>query len=187
MSKNNGRSKAMYGISRIDDIAHRTYAWRVSLTRRGKKLVKNFPDKRWGGKAKALRAAKAHRDELLLAYPPLTRREFSKAKRRNNTSGITGVYTYAKRFTLRNGTEKETWYWEAHWPTESGESAHEAFSVNRYGEAMARQMAIRARERGLRALSGVFWASERGNIEPAVTSSLAQATGADQKLYCQKE
>lgn len=177
----------MYGISRIDDFVYRTHAWRVSLTRRGQKLVKNFSDKKWGGKAKALKAAKLHRDELLLAYPPLSRKDFAAGKRRNNRTGITGVYTYAKRYTLRDGTEKETWYWEANWPTERGESAHAAFSVKRFGETKAREMAIRAREQGLRALTGVFWASERGEIDPDELNLLIQSAGESQPLYCQKE
>jgi len=165
MRPNNGRSQAMYGISRIDDLVHRTHAWRVSLCRQGKRFVKNFPDKRNGGKARALQLAKIYRDELLLKYPPLSRKEFSNKKRRNNKTGITGVYTYAKRFQLSNGSYRETWYWEAHWPTERGESERESFSVKQYGEAVARQMAIRARERGLRSLQGVFWASERGDVD----------------------
>ena len=43
------KTTAMYGISRIDDDSDRTHAWRVSLRRRGKALVKNFADKKYGG------------------------------------------------------------------------------------------------------------------------------------------
>ncbi|MEM8501203.1 MAG: AP2 domain-containing protein [Pseudomonadota bacterium] len=164
MRKNNGTTKAMYCISRIDDDAHRTYAWRVSMCRRGKRYVKNFSDKKLGGKTVALEAAKQYRDQLLAQHAPITRKEFSGSKRRNNKSGITGVYTYAKRYQRRDGSIRETWYWEAHWPTERGESAHESFSVREYGEEVARQMAIRARERGLRNVEGLFWASERGEL-----------------------
>ncbi|MFK7734180.1 MAG: AP2/ERF family transcription factor [Pseudomonadales bacterium] len=162
MRKNNGSSQAMYCISRIDDDIHRTYAWRVSMCRRGKRYVRNFSDKKLGGQEIALNAAKQYRDQLLVRHAPITRQEFSVAKRRNNKSGITGVYTYAKRFQLRDGSIRETWYWEANWPTERGESAHESFSVRKYGEKMARQMAIRARERGLQEVEGLYWASERG-------------------------
>ncbi|MEM8500829.1 MAG: AP2/ERF family transcription factor [Pseudomonadota bacterium] len=165
MRTNNNTSTAMYGISRIDDPAHRSYAWRVSLRRRGKLIVKNFTDKKHGGKGKALQAAKKHRDQVLADNPPLSRKEFSSAKRRNNRTGITGVYTYAKRFTLKDGTIRETWYWEANWPGERGESLHRSFSVRTYGEDLAKQLAIRAREEGMRQLSGVFWASERGELE----------------------
>jgi len=44
----------MYGISRIDDDVHYAHTWRVSITRRRKKFVKNFPDKRFGSSEKAL-------------------------------------------------------------------------------------------------------------------------------------
>lgn len=181
MRTNNGKSKAMYGISRIDDYVHRTHAWRVSLCRRGKRLVKNFPDKKYGSQAKALVQAKAHRDQLVLENPPISRKEFSSSKRRNNKTGITGVYTYAKSFELRDGTIKESWYWEANWPTERGESEHQSFAVNQYGEEVARQMAIRARERGMRQLSGVFWASERGEVAAAETAAGKQQSASASK------
>lgn len=158
-------SNDMYGVSRIDDEKRCSHAWRVSLCRRGRRFVRNFSDKKLGGKANALAQAKLYRDELLHKYPPLTRKEFATKKRRNNKSGISGVYTYAKRFQLRDGSYGETWYWEANWPTQRGESRRAAFSVKRYGNTVARQMAIRARERGLQPLSGVFWASERGEVD----------------------
>jgi len=152
----------MYGISRMDDDSHNTHAWRVSLRRRGKSLVKNFPDKKYGGKRYALAAAKNHRDQLLERYPPLTRKEFANIRRRNNKTGLTGVYRYAKKYRLADGREKASWYWEAHWPTESGQYESVNYSVNNYGEDLARRLAIRARERGVSQVQGVFWASERG-------------------------
>jgi hypothetical protein len=156
------KTTAMYGISRIDDDIHRTHAWRVSLRRRGKALVRNFADKKYGGKGRALAAAKAYRDELLERYPPLTRREFASIPRRHNRSGVTGVYRYAKKYTLADGKERESWYWEAHWPTETGQFMRVNFSVNQYGENLARRLAIWARDQGLAQIEGVFWASERG-------------------------
>src|SRR5210317_1996969 len=120
MKRNNGKSKAMYGISRIDDDVYRTHAWRVSLCRRGKRHVKNFADKKCGGKGRALIKAKEYRDTLLRKHLPLSRKEFCTILCSNNKSGVTGVYKYAKSFTLKNGSVKESWYWEAHWPTEQG-------------------------------------------------------------------
>lgn len=152
----------MYGISRIDDDVYRTHAWRVSLCRRGQRHVKNFADKKWGGKGRALAGAKRYRDELLAKYPPLSRTEFCSILRSNNRSGITGVYKYAKPFTLKNGTVKKNWYWEATWPTGESKQAHIAYSVNEYGEEMARQMAIEARRKAMREIKGYFWASNRG-------------------------
>lgn len=164
MRRNNGKSRAMYGISRIDDDAHHTHAWRVSLCRRGKRYVKNSPDKTHGGKRKALALAKRHRDALLIKLPPVSRKEICLIRRTNNTSGITGVCTYAKPYVLKDGTVKEKWYWEANWPDDQGNGVSVSFSVKEYGEAVARQMAIRAREKGLQGVVGYFWASERGVV-----------------------
>jgi len=152
----------MYGISRIDDDKNRSHAWRVSLSRRGKRYVKNFADKRYEGKMKALAGAKQYRDELVSEKPPLSRKEFCSILRRNNTSGISGVCTYGKPFTLKDGTVKKNWYWEATWPVGEGKQANMIFSVNEYGDYKARELAIRARRTAMRRIKGIFWASERG-------------------------
>ena len=160
--RNNNTSKTMYGISRIDTEQFRTHAWRVKLVRRGQVYVKNFPDKRFGGKGKALVQARTYRNELLAKHPPISRQEFCSILRRNNRTGITGVYRYAKSFVLKNGTVKESWYWEATWPIGKGRQYHQAFSVNDLGETKAKQLAIHAREDALAAVDGHYWASARG-------------------------
>lgn len=152
----------LYGISRVDNSQNHSHGWRISLRRHGKMLVKNYPDKTHGGKRKALSLAQRHRDELLEKYPPITRKEVCLIKRSNNQTGITGVCTYGKKYTLKDGTEKESRYWEANWPDAEGVPRSINFSVNKYGEEVARSMAIRARRRVLRAVEGLFWASERG-------------------------
>ncbi|MEH6551731.1 MAG: AP2 domain-containing protein [Pseudomonadales bacterium] len=165
MKRNNNRSKVMYGISRIDDDKYNTHAWRVSLTRQGTRYVKNFPDKKHAGKGKALKLAKQFRDKLLLKYPPMTRKKFCSIVRGNNKTGISGVYTYAKSYVLRDGEVKKTDYWEANWPDENSKSVSVSFSVKTYGEDRAKELAIRAREKGLRSVTGVFWASARGHMD----------------------
>jgi hypothetical protein len=155
----------MYGISRVDDPAHRTHAWRVSLRRKGKALVKNFPDKKWGGKRKALQLAKQYRDELLVKYPPISRIEFASTRRRNNTSGVTGVCLVTCKYRLANGAERRAMYWEAIWPTVPGGHINKRFSVATYGKEKAFELAHMARRKGLRKVEGVFWAAERGLIK----------------------
>lgn len=165
----------MYGISRIDNDQHSTHAWRVSLIRRGKCLVKNFPDKKLDGADKALQKAKDYRDQLLIEHPPISRKEFCNAKRRNNKTGITGVYKYRKTYQLKDGSIKETWYWEANWPDAEGKSVTKSYSVKRFGEPLAKQMAMRARESGLQTIEGTFWAAARGDVKlqpPAITASI---------------
>jgi len=154
-----------YGISRFDDDIRNTHGWRVSLRRYGKMLVENFPDKKSGGRQRALKLARQYRDELLGKFPPISRREVCQIKRSNNTSGISGVCTYAKPYRLRDGTLKETRYWEASWPDEEGKNVSINFSVNKYGEELARSMAIRARMRGLEGVEGAFWVCKRGRVK----------------------
>lgn len=167
MKKHGGSTDLDYGISRFDDDIRMTHGWRVSLRRHGKMLVENFPDKKYGGRQKALRLARQYRDELLRKFPPISRKEVCRIRRSNNKSGIAGVCTYAKRYKLKDGTVKETRYWEASWPGEEGKNVGVNFSVRKYGEELARSMAIRARQRGIEGVEGVFWVSARGVIKPA--------------------
>ena len=160
----NESSSDLYGISRIDDDQHHSHAWRVSLRRHGHRHVKNFTDKKFGGTDAALLSAQDFRDEFLASHPPISRKEVCLVRRSNNRSGVSGVCTYAKRHQRRDGSVKENWYWEASWPDTSGQAVKRVFSVNNYGESMARQMAINARTEAMLALEGVFWASERGLV-----------------------
>lgn len=170
-------SLEMYGISRFDDEKRYSHGWRVSLLRQGKRLVENFPDKKNGGRQRALRLAQQFRDELLRKFPPTSRKEVCLIRRSNNQSGITGVCTYAKRYKLRDGSYRETRYWDASWPGEDGKNVSISFSVREYGEEMARSMAIRARQRGLENVKGTFWASERGVVKkPAKITASAPGT-----------
>jgi hypothetical protein len=154
-----------YGISRFDDDIRNTHGWRVSLRRYGKMLVENFPDKKCGGRKKAFELAQKYRDELLGKFPPISRKEVCQIRRSNNKSGISGVCTYAKSYRVKDGNIRETWYWEASWPGENGKNVSVNFSVNKYGEELARSMAIRARMRGLEGVEGPFWVCERGQVD----------------------
>lgn len=158
------KSEPDYGISRIDDEKYRAHTWRVSLRRHGRTHVKNFTDKRYGDRERALHEARQYRDQFIRENPPVSRKEVCTIRRSNNKSGMTGVCTYAKRYQLSNGSIRENWYWEASWPTVRGESAKAIFSVNTYGQDMARQMAFNARREGLAAVEGVFWRSEPGAL-----------------------
>jgi hypothetical protein len=150
----------MYGISRIDDEKFRTHAWRVSLRRRHTMHVRNFADKKCGGKRRALQLAQAYRDELLRGNPPLTRQEYAGIRRRNNVTGVVGVCRYSKPYKLKNGTVRYSWYWEAIWPTTRGDSEYARFSVRKYGETGAFRRACAARSRGFKLVQGVFWPCE---------------------------
>ncbi len=116
------------------------------------------------GHERALQEARQYRDQFIRDNPPVSRKEVCTVRRSNNKSGVTGVCTYAKRYQLSNGSVRENWYWEASWPTVCGESTKVLFSVNTYGQDMARQMAFNARRKGLAAVEGVFWRCEPGAL-----------------------
>ena len=75
--------------------------------------MKNIPDKKWGGKTRALTAAKEYRDEFIKDNPPLTRKQYCSIIRRNYNTGISGVYRFARRFKLKSGQIREGWCREA--------------------------------------------------------------------------
>jgi hypothetical protein len=156
---------SMYGISRISDTVHRSQAWRVSLRRRGRRLVKNFPDKKFGGAHQALKFAMRYRDQLLAQYPPLSQAEFAQASRRNNTSGVTGASLVSSRHRLRSGEERRSFYWEAIWPTSPGQHINKRFSISTHGYDSAFELACQARRLGLRGVEGIYWRSERAVLQ----------------------
>jgi hypothetical protein len=167
MDKNNRTCQRLYGISRIDCERQNAHAWRVSLRRYGKRFAKNFTDKKYGDRELALADAMAFRDQFLVDNPPISRKDFCSIKRRNNKTGITGVYKYRKTYQLKDGTIKESWYWEANWPDIDGTSISQSFAINRFGEKLARNMAIEARDLGMQNVEGTFWAAERGSVHAA--------------------
>ena len=119
--------------------------------------VRNFADRKCGGKRNALRLARTYRNELIRRTSPLSRKEFSAIRRRNNRTGVVGVCRYSKSYRLKDGTVRHSWYWEAIWPTTPGKSEIVRFSVNKLGEAGAFNRACAARLRGFKQIEGVFW------------------------------
>lgn len=127
--------------------------------------VKNFADKKLGGKGAALQEAKRYRDQLIRKHPPITRQEFCSVLRRNNHTGVPGVCRFVSSYRLKDGRKRHTWYWEAIWPTTPGQHETLRFSVNKFGEQGAFRKALAARRRGMEKVSGVFWAAERGVVQ----------------------
>ncbi len=123
-------------------------------------FVKNFPDKKCGGNREALRRAKAWRDAVVTSHPAMTRKEYCEIVQSNNTSGIAGVCRYAKGYRLKDGRVKQTWYWEANWPADAQGVTYARFSVNDFGEARAKALAVQARKNAMTDIEGVFWALE---------------------------
>ncbi len=142
----------MFNIRRVDHAASSTHCWRVTVQRRTRVYVRNFSDNHHGGAEKALQAAKAYRDALVTAHPPLSLPAYCAILKKNNRSGISGL-TRVDRWELVRGRRHRRLYWEAQWPVGSGRSQHKKFSIRKYGEQGAFQKALAARETALRALS----------------------------------
>jgi hypothetical protein len=117
------------------------HGWIVSITRRGKVLVRHFSDKP-GGRRVALQRARRYRDEMLQRLPGPTR---IKSVYALNKTGIIGVNVVEDRTRAGRSVRRYT----ATWPTRDGGQRKQSFSTLKYGEAGARALAIAAREHGL--------------------------------------
>lgn len=135
-------------ISRIETGSTRGYEVRVM--RRGTQVCKHFSDRQWGGKRKALAAAREYRDNLVtvLAGREISRKERARAQRSSNQSGIVGV-RYTELRDSRGENEYVYAFWEAQWSPRPGVRKTRRFSINKYGDEKAKRMAIQARKKGV--------------------------------------
>lgn len=108
------------------------------FTRKGKLHYKSFYDIGRGGSENALAAAIAWRDEQLAAISTLTKRAFCQIKRTSNRSGVPGVH-----FIRPNNQPQGSWAARIKLP--DGRERTKAFSVKKYGEARAFELAVEAR------------------------------------------
>lgn len=132
-----------YGITRLKK-AKAAWCWNVVLSRRGKTFSKAFYDESLGGKAAALRAAIAWRDEVARTEV-LTFRDFHEHQRSNNTSGVPGV-CLVKSAAQPEGT------WQAMIKPEGKRKMTRSFSIKKFGEREAFSLAVAARKEMLDAL-----------------------------------
>ena len=126
-------------IARID--SNRTHCYAVRLQREG--VHKTFTDRLYGGKRKALQAAKAYRDELIVALDNegrMTYRRNDIKMRESNNSGVTGVrHQYRERDYGADEAYIASW-------CDTERQKHKSFSVKKYGSYGAFQKALGVRE-----------------------------------------
>lgn len=108
-------------------------------------MMKRFTDSIWGGKAKALVAAKQYRDEILRTIPPLTKQEYANLKRKNNVTGVAGVSRKERA---------SDFFWLARLQLPNGKTLSASFPESRHGAEEAKALAIRARQDMLKQLDG---------------------------------
>ena len=148
-------AKSAYGITRMDHERSRTHAWRVTIQRRGKIHVGHFSDGVYGGRQKALAAAKKYRDKLVAKNPPLSRRQYCSILRKNNRSGLAGVSYHSELIETGHGAVERR-FWIARLPLEPWRTKLVKFSVAKYGAEEAFRRAVKARQDALDGLSGTF-------------------------------
>ncbi|HEY3778941.1 MAG TPA: AP2/ERF family transcription factor [Rhizomicrobium sp.] len=122
--------------------------WKVSIQRHGKRKSKYFSDRKCGGKAKALAAAKAYRNSVLATVPDAAYVRWLRDNRHPpNTSGIVGV----ARYRVRSG-KKMVVVWDAFWGDVDGTRHRRRFYVSTYGEKGAKALACAARREAMKEL-----------------------------------
>ena len=133
-----------YAISRIDLSAMRSHGWQVRLTRRGRKYSRFFSDRKYGGREVALRTARDFRDELLARLSDREKSGAAGKMTRRNISGVVGV----SRIVVRTAGAKYE-FWQATWSPDPGLRRRVKFSIRRYGENRAFQLACAARREAM--------------------------------------
>jgi hypothetical protein len=146
--------KPIPGIQRIDKQATRTHAWAVFFQRRGRIFHKYFSDGRYGGRQAAYEAAVAYRARLARRHRPIIRRDFVQIRKRSNRSGHVGEVKYRYMQQTRHGREVRL-YWMAIWtPERGGRPKQKKFSILKYGNKRAFELAKETRRQAVAALQG---------------------------------
>ena len=135
-----------YGISRIEQEEKKNFGWNVRVTNKGKTTHKYFPDKSCGGKNKALKKAREFRDSVLKRMPKAKQEAASRALRKVKKSGVVGV----THVVSNAGGGKVYEYWQAAWEDNSGRRRTAKFSISRYGNKAALELAIKSRKDALK-------------------------------------
>lgn len=132
--------------------------------RQGRIYHQRFGDQRHGGKQPALRKAIAHRDKMLSILPE---RSALKTSNSTNTSGVVGVY----RMKQRTKKGRLSRHWCGSWRIK-GRVRKRCFSIAKYGELTAKQLAIEARAEAVEQLTR--W---RGTPPPKTPRRRAEVPG----------
>jgi len=140
-------------VGRVD--REHFHGWVVVMKRRGRNVGgEHFRDALYGGRMKALRAAIARRDELEAELPPATHLRERDSRSKTGMAGVTVVMRRRRKRVLR--------YWLANWVELEGRRVQRSFSVSKYGEGRARDLAVGARREAVERILGqrgarVWW------------------------------
>ena len=120
---------ASYGISRVVSPKGRRL-WQAVLMRSGRRVQTGFPDLIYGGEEQALTVARAWRDAVMAAVPPLTNIETRQIVRCVRQEGMPGVYYDPRRRA-----------WSAVVTLPGRRAVKQSFKVSTHGEEKARGLA----------------------------------------------
>lgn len=132
------------GITRFDH--NNRHGYLVRISRGGHRTNKYYADATYGGKRKALAAAKEAHARLEEELGPIESSTKDRLTNRNST-GVVGVhvaYTQDSRYP-----NCEYYAYCASWVNEAGKRKKISFAWNRYGQNMAWDLAVLARQKEL--------------------------------------
>ena len=151
MAKRTRQAPRNKGITRIDSGS--AHAWNVRGQKNGKSYSRLFSDRKYGGKRKAQNQARQYRDKLndqLAQIPTKPQGQRIAYRDSRNTTGVLGVCRLASRGS--SGTIYE-WY-SVSWRPSPGKQKCTAFSIRKYGEKKAFELAVALRRKMLRKIHG---------------------------------
>ena len=127
------------GLTRDDDDKRSSHGWQARINYKGKiKESKFFADNKYGGKDKSYEAAKEWLIARRIKYAKLLPlRYFRKQEKKvNSNSKVLGVTR------IKSGEDER---YQASWYTREGKKVQRSFSVKKYGEQEAFNLAWAAR------------------------------------------
>ena len=139
------------GISRIDSGS--THGWFVRGYRNGKTYSRLFSDMKCGGKEEALEEARKFRDNLHKDLEEVPRKPRSRRivlRDSRNATGVLGVCRTSKKGP--NGKMNDCY--SVSWRPEPGIQKCTSFSIRKYGEKKAFQLAVAHRKKMLKEIYG---------------------------------
>lgn len=133
-----------HGIARIELAEVGSFGWQVRMQCRGQKVSRFFADRIHGNAMASLQAARQWRDAQWAAWQEHQRPRVCQSSARN-ASGVVGV----SRVMVKSGNGVIYHFWQATWCPAPGQRQSVKFSIRKYGDSVAYQLAINARQSGV--------------------------------------